>query len=259
MADTELVEPGEELQRWTAELPAVVTRADYDAVAARRKHIETYLEKAHAKFDPSCASTYKAWQDALVLRREFVQPAEEEDEELRKRQQAWVESEEARERLEAEQRRLVEFREAERRKLEDAVALSLVGESTGDVAAIATAEAMLDAPVAVAPVFVPSVVPKGRAVAGGQTKQGIEIVYTDTKATVLAIAAGYMSDVNKLRSSRPDADVQAVDAFLKQFTPVFEGIAMLSIAQGETRRRIERGGETFVLPGVTVKRGKRVI
>lgn len=232
----------EQLELWAPSGMVVHTAVDYAVAGARRVAIKAYLQKVHAYWDETVKAAYDHYIDLRDGKRKpFLVPAEEEEAALKQAMDAWLQAEDRRKLAEQAAADAAAKRVAEEERLALAVALAVVAPEAAD--------ALLEAPVEVAPTFMGPTVPQ---VVGVHVKKQLVISYPDPKATVLAVAAGHML-ANAGRSMNP-----AILAFLKVFEPVKDAWWALSLPnchdRAEIRRQAEKRGTEFKLPGVVAER-----
>ena len=142
------------------------------------KTLETDI---HNTFDPICDKAFQAHKEAVAQRKKYLDPLEEGRKILKQKMIAYQNE---CERIRREEQRRLEA-EARKRAEEDALALAAEAEAEGDSEA---AEAIIAAPLDVAPVMAQKVAPAPSRLTAGRSVWSAELV--NMQALVKAVAEG---------------------------------------------------------------------
>ena len=165
-----------------------VVDADTDREAGERCNAIVAMEKrVGAYWDPLCDAAHKSWKGIVAKRSEFLDPLAEAKKAQTVSMKTW-EREAERKRQEAER----VAQEAARKQAEDdAIAAAAALEKQGTPEAKAEAAAIIDAPVDVPQIVIPTEKPAGF---GSFTRENWKAEATDIKAMARAILAGQMPE-----------------------------------------------------------------
>lgn len=162
----------------------VATNEDYlagESLLASCKEMENEI---HAAFDPIVEKAFIAHKEAVAQRKKYLDPIEEGRKILKQKMIAFQDEQE---RLRREEQSLAE--EAARLRAEqEALEAAVAAEQSGDAE---TAEAIIAAPVQIAPVFVTKTAPAASRLSAGRTQWYAE--GTDIVKLCKAIATGRAS------------------------------------------------------------------
>jgi len=192
----------EELQTRTLSVPdrarslAIVTAADYVAAGELLKVIKGLRAEIGETFDPIISKAHEVHKEAIDQKRRVDAPLCEAEGILKPRIARYLQEQERLRQEEELRLRKIEQEEAERRQLEEAVALDAIGETT-------LANEILDAPIVPIPVVAPRTVPKVQGIAM-TTRYSASV--TNLMDLVRAVAAG----------RAPIQCLKADDVFLNQ-------------------------------------------
>jgi hypothetical protein len=166
-----------------------VVDTDTDREAGERcKAIVAMEKRVGAYWDPLCDAAHKSWKGLVAKRSEFLDPLAESKKSQVLSMKTW-EREEERKRQVAE--RIAQ--EAARKQAEDdALAVAEALEKQGTPEAKAEAAAIIEAPVAVPQVIIPTSKPAGF---GSFTRENWKAEVTDIKALARAVLAGQVPDL----------------------------------------------------------------
>ena len=158
---------------------AVQNQEGYNAAGAYLLRVKEVRKKLTDALEPFVQSAHKAWKDARKRADEFYNPVDEAEAIVKPAMATWWEQEE-RERLRKQQEADLE---AQKREQDRIVAEAVKASENGNEAA---AEAILDQPVIVAPVVMPSV----SQVKGVSMREVWQYEVTNLMELVKAVAAG---------------------------------------------------------------------
>lgn len=172
-----------------------VVDADTDRLAGERCKAIVALEKrVHEYWDGIVDQAHKTWKGLVAKRSEFLDPLDANKKAQIVSMKTW-EREEERKRQEAE--RIAQ--EAARKQAEDeAIALAASLEKQGTPEAKAEAAAIIEAPVAVPQVIIPTSKPSGF---GSFTRENWKAEATDIKALARAVLAGQVPEMALMGNS----------------------------------------------------------
>lgn len=173
---------------------AIVDAESYEAAALLYQEVKARIKKVGEILDPFVQMAHKTWKTAVAKRAEYLDPLERAEASLKPALALYqAEQEKIRQ---AEQRRLEEANRAaaEEERIKDALALVEAGDKE-------SANAILNQPIVVAPVFAPAAIPH---IKGMFFRDNWQASVVDIKALLKAVIEGKV----------PYAAIQANESFL---------------------------------------------